>query len=108
MEIRNLPAFTPGPQGLDALAATAAPAPASPQPGSTVLDPPVKFDLGSSGRDAYFVRDRDTHALVFEVIDTGSGEVIAQLPSETALRNRAYDEAVRVRATQAGRVSQVA
>ena len=106
MEIRSVAAIVPGPQGLDALAATAAPAPV--QPVANALDPPVKLDLGSGSRDAHYVRDRDTRAMVFEVVDTDSGEVIAQLPSEAVLRNRAYDESARTRAAQAGRISQVA
>lgn len=106
MEIRSVAAVAPGPQGLDALAASAAPAPV--QPAANVLGPPVKLDLGPGAHDAHYVRDRDTHAMVFKVVDTDSGEVIAQLPSETALRNRAYDDSARARAAQAGRLSQVA
>lgn len=106
MEIRSVSAVAPGPQGLDALAATAAPEPV--QPISNILEPPVKLDLGSGAHDGHFVRDSDTRAIVFQVVDTGSGEVIEQLPSEAALRNRAYDDSVRTRAAQAGRISQVA
>lgn len=106
MEIRSVAAIVPGPQGLDALAATAAPTPV--QPVANALDPPVKLDLGSGARDARYVRDSDTRAMVFEVVDPGSGEVIVQLPSETVLRNRAYEDTARARTAQAGRISQVA
>ena len=106
MEIRSASAVAPGPQGLDALAATAAPAPV--QTISNALDPPVKLDLGSSSGDARFVRDRDTRTLVFEVVDPGSGDIIVQLPTATVLRNRAYDESARARAAPPGGVARVA
>lgn len=90
MEIRSIQ----GPQGLDALAATAAPPQqpqeqAQPSP-SNSLDPAVKVDLSSEARQSRFIRDIDTRAIVFQVVDSASGEVVDQLPSESALRNRAY------------------
>ena len=106
MEIRSLPATASGPQGLDALGATAAPPPA--EPASRALDPPVKLDIGTSGSDARFVRDQDTSAMVFQVVDPGSGDVIEQLPSETALRNRAYDSARAQTTSAQGALSRVA
>ena len=112
MEIRPVPPSTLGPQGLEALAATAAPAPeATPAPQhavSNALDPPVKVEIGTSAHAARFVRDVDTRALVLQVVDPGSGDVIVQLPTETVLRNRAYVDSERIRATQAGRISRVA
>lgn len=106
MDIRAVSAIAPGPQGLDALAATAAPAPV--QTVSNALDPPVKLDIGATAHDARFIRDTATQALVFQVVDPGSGDVIVQLPTETVLRNRAYDVSARAHAAQAGHVSRVA
>lgn len=109
MEIRSIPALVQGPQGLDALAATAAP-PAqtteqAPTP-SRSLEPAVKVDIGSDAHEARFVRDVDTSAIVFQVVDQNSGDVLAQLPSETALRNRAYAQSQA--ATNNGNLSRVA
>ena len=106
MDIRSVSTVAPGPQGLDALAATAAPAPAPPV--SNALDPPVKVDIGASSGNARFVRDADTRAIVYQVVDPSSGDVIVQLPTETVLRNRAYDESQRARTAPAGQISQVA
>jgi flagellar protein FlaG len=89
MDINSVPAIVTGPRGLDALAATAAPPPAEPVP--QALDPPVKLDIGTGG--VRYVRNQDTGTMVFQVVDPSSGDVIEQLPSETALRNRAYDSA---------------
>ncbi|MDP4002481.1 flagellar protein FlaG [Methylobacterium sp. NEAU K] len=107
MDIRPLNAATPGPQGLDALAASAASAATQDAPVSqtatTPLEPAVKLDIGSGGSSsegkARYIQDPDTSAIVFQVVDPSSGSVIEQLPSETALRNRAYDA---VRGTQGG------
>lgn len=96
MEIRSIPAVAQGPQGLDAIGATAAPqaqtAESSPTP-SNNLEPAVKVDIGAGSHQARFVRDVDTSAIVFQVVDQTSGDVLAQLPSENALRNRAYANA---------------
>jgi flagellar protein FlaG len=115
MEIRPLAAPPPGPQGLDALGATAAPAaptdtqqtsdaPAS----SAALEPAVKLDIGTTDGKARFVQDPDTSTIVFQVVDPASGTVIDQLPSETALRNRAYDSARETHKPQTGSLSRVA
>lgn len=96
MEIRSIPSVVQGPQGLDAVGATAAPPPqtAENQPvPSKGLEPAVKVDIGSESHEARFVRDPDTSTIVFQVVDQTSGDVLAQLPSETALRNRAYANA---------------
>ena len=106
MEIRSVPAVAPGPQGLDALAATAAPTPV--QAVSNVLDPPVKLDIGTGAGQARFVRDGETKSLVFQVVDPVSDDVIVQLPTETVLRNRAYDASARARAAEAGTLTRVA
>jgi flagellar protein FlaG len=42
------------------------------------------------------------------VVDPSSGNVIDQLPSETALRNRAYDSARSTQGSQSGSLSRVA
>ncbi len=89
MEIRSIQ----GPQGLDALGATAAPAPQQPEKepqSSTSLAPAVKVDLSGGSYQGRIIRDVDTQALVFQVVDSSSGDVVDQLPSENVLRNRAY------------------
>ena len=89
MEIRSIQ----GPQGLDALGATASPPPQPlEQDPSTPasLAPAVKVDISGSAYEGRFVRDVDTRAIVFQVVESSSGDVIDQLPSESALRNRAY------------------
>jgi flagellar protein FlaG len=110
MEIRPLSTPTPGPQGLDALGATAASAASQeqPEPTSPALEPAVKLDIGSPESKARFIQDPDTSAIVFQVVDSSSGDVLDQLPSETALRNRAYDAARETRGAQAGSLSRVA
>lgn len=115
MEIRPLAPPPPGPQGLDALGATAAPAaPAEAQQGSdsaagsATLQPAVKLDIGTTNGKARYIQDTDTSTIVFQVVDTTSGTVIDQLPSATALRNRAYDSAHETHRSQTGSVSRVA
>lgn len=111
MDIRPLNATTPGPQGLDAIAATAtsavtqetAPAQAATPP----LEPAVKLDIAPTGDKARYIQDPDTSAIVFQVVDPNSGNVVEQLPSETALRNRAYD-AARESHAAAGNLSRIA
>lgn len=96
MEIRSISGVAQGPQGLDALGATAAPPPPTAEstpPPSKSLEPAVKVDIGSGSHEARFIRDVDTSAIVFQVVDQTSGDVLAQLPSESALRNRAYANA---------------
>jgi hypothetical protein len=102
MEIRSIPSTVQGPQGLDALGATAAPPPAPAETPSKALEPAVKLDIGNSSEKARFIRDVDSRAIVFQVVDTPTGTVIAQLPSESALRNRAYTPAPAQRASEAG------
>ena len=112
MEIRPLAGPPPGPQGLDALGATAAPAetqqPSESPASSTTLEPAVKLDISATNGKARYIKDLDTSAIVFQVVDTTSGTVIDQLPSETALRNRAYDSARETHRQPAGSVSRVA
>jgi hypothetical protein len=112
MEIRSLSVPASGPQGLDALAATAASAPtqevAGSQADTTPLEPAVKLDIGSSGDKARYIQDPDTSAIVFQVVDSSSGNVIEQLPSETALRNRAYESARGTGNASTGNLSRVA
>ncbi|MCJ2013696.1 flagellar protein FlaG [Methylobacterium sp. J-076] len=93
MDMRTISGVAQGPQGLDALAATAAPAAPTPESTATPsnsLEPAVKVDIGKDAHEARFVRDIDTRAIVFQVVDQTSGDVIDQLPSEAALRHRAY------------------
>jgi flagellar protein FlaG len=110
MEIRSLSNPTPGPQGLDALGATAASA--APQetsePTAPALEPAVRLDLSANGGKARFIQDPDTNAIVFQVVDPASGNVLDQLPSETALRNRAYDSAREAHGAQTGSLSRTA
>ncbi|KOX40681.1 hypothetical protein ADL19_31955 [Streptomyces purpurogeneiscleroticus] len=112
MEIRPLTPPTPGPQGLDALGATAAAAVTQeapvPQGTSAPLEPAVKLDIGATGGKARYIQDPDTSTIVFQVVDPASGNVIDQLPSETALRNRAYDSARGTQGAQTGSLSRVA
>lgn len=112
MEIRPLTTTTPGPQGLDALGATAAAAVTQeapePQTPAKPLEPAVKLDIGTNGGKARYVQDPDTSSIVFQVVDPSSGNVIDQLPSETALRNRAYESARSVQGSQTGSLSRVA
>ena len=110
MEIRSFSNPTPGPQGLDALGATAASAATQETPAvsTPALEPAVKLDIGSSGSKARFIQDPDTSAIVFQVVDSAFGNVLEQLPSETALRNRAYDSARETREAQAGNLFRVA
>ncbi|MCJ2090433.1 flagellar protein FlaG [Methylobacterium sp. E-005] len=115
MEIRPLAAPSPGPQGLDALGATAAPAATADTQqasdsaaSSTPLEPAVKLDIGTTNGKARYIQDPDTSTIVFQVVDRSSGTVIDQLPSETALRNRAYDSARETHRPQTGSVSRVA
>lgn len=111
MEIRTLTTSSSGPQGLDALGATAAAvtqkAP-EPQVETAPLEPAVKLDIGSNGGKARYIQDPDTSTIVFQVLDPSSGTVIEQLPSETALRNRAYDSAHGTRSSHSGSLSRVA
>lgn len=96
MDIRSITPVGSSPQGLEALAATAAPAPQTAENKETPtksLEPAVKVDISSDTHAARFVRDVDTSTIVFQVVDQTSGDVLAQLPSETALRNRAYANA---------------
>ncbi|SFS92958.1 flagellar protein FlaG [Methylobacterium sp. yr668] len=112
MEIRTLTSTTPGPQGLDALGATAAAAVTqqAPEPETSAkpLEPAVKLDIGTNGGKARYIQDPDTSSIVFQVVDPSSGNVIDQLPSETALRNRAYDSARSAQGSQSGSLSRVA
>ena len=112
MEIRPLTTTPSGPQGLDALGATAAAAVSQtapePQASTAPLDPAVKLDIGSNGGKARYIQDPDTSTIVFQVVDPSSGSVIEQLPSENALRNRAYDSAHATRNSQSGSLSRVA
>lgn len=113
MEIRPLVAAVQGPQGLDALGATNASAatqqqPSDPSAGATTLEPAVKVDLASTNGKARYIQDPDTSAIVFQVVDTASGNVIDQLPSETALRNRAYESARESHTSQHGSLSRTA
>ena len=112
MEIRTLTSTTPGPQGLDALGATAAAAVTqqAPEPKTPAkpLEPAVKLDIGTNGGKARYIQDPDTSSIVFQVVDPSSGNVIDQLPSETALRNRAYDSARSTQGSQSGSLSRVA
>ncbi|WP_342105029.1 flagellar protein FlaG [Methylobacterium sp. SI9] len=112
MEIRPLAGAPPGPQGLDALGATAAPAetqqPSDAATRSTTLEPAVKLDIGTPNGKARYIQDLDTSTIVFQVVDKSSGTVIDQLPSETALRNRAYDSARESHRSQTGSVSRIA
>ncbi|MHB2209661.1 hypothetical protein [Methylobacterium sp. CM6257] len=112
MEIRPLASSTPGPQGLDALAATAAAAPtqdtSQSQAPAPALEPAVKLDIGSTGSKARYIQDPDTSAIVFQVLDPASGNVVEQLPSETALRNRAYESARGTHGSQHSSLSRVA
>jgi hypothetical protein len=73
MEIRSIPSTVQGPQGLDALGATAAPPPAPVETPSKALEPAVKIDIGNSGEKARFIRDVDSRAIVFQVVDTPTG-----------------------------------
>ncbi|KNY23066.1 flagellar protein FlaG [Methylobacterium sp. ARG-1] len=113
MDIRPLSATTPGPQGLDALAASAASAvtqqnTSAQQDATTPLEPAVKLDIAPAGDKARYIQDPDTSSIVFQVVDPNSGTVIDQLPSETALRNRAYDAAREAHEAQPGKLSRVA
>lgn len=112
MEIRALTSTTPGPQGLEALGATAAAAVTQeaprPQTPAKPLEPAVKLDIGTNGGKARYIQDPDTSSIVFQVVDPSSGNVIDQLPSETALRNRAYDSARSTLGSQSGSLSRVA
>lgn len=112
MEIRTLTAPTPGPQGLDALGATAASTatqdvPAA-QTDSPTLEPAVKLDIGAGGDKARYIQDTDTSKIVFQVVDPASGSVIEQLPSENALRNRAYESARGAQTSQPGSLARIA
>ena len=112
MDIRPLNAATPGPQGLDALAATAASSPTQEtsvaQAATAPLEPAVKLDIAQSDIKARYIQDPDTSSIVFQVVDSSLGNVIEQLPSETALRNRAYDAAHSSRGSTSGNVSRIA
>ncbi|GJE09523.1 flagellar protein FlaG [Methylobacterium longum] len=109
MEIRPLTNPTPGPLGLDALGATApAVTQEAPESASSPLEPAVKLDIETTGSKARYIRDLDTSTIVFQVMDPASGTVLEQLPSETALRNRAYDPARGAHGSQPGSLSRVA
>ena len=115
MDILPVNAVTTGPQGLDALAASAASTPTQQTPQAqtgTPLEPAVKLDIGPNGgtgvSKARYVQDPETSSIVFQVVDPSSGNVIEQLPSEAALRNRAYDVGHSTHAAQSGNVSRIA
>lgn len=112
MEIRPMATPAQGPQGLDALGATAASAttqqPTDSSTNTAPLEPAVKLDFASTSGKARYIQDPDTSAIVFQVVDQASGNVIDQLPSETALRNRAYESARESHNPQASSLSRVA
>ena len=76
------------------------------------LPPAAVVDLGAMampGKDSgRYVRDADTRAMVFQVVDTEHGNVIDQFPSENALRNRAYAAAQAMREQVPGNLSKAA
>ena len=82
------------------------------QAGYAPLPPAAVVDLGAlamPGKDSgRYVRDADTRAMVFQVVDTAHGNVIDQFPSENALRNRAYAAAQAMREQVPGNLSKAA
>ncbi len=105
MDIRPLSATTPGPQGLDALAASAASARHAADHAGAGRDHPARTRGEARhrpGRRQGALHPGSGHQFdrVFQVVDPNSGTVIDQLPSETALRNRAYDAAREAREAQ--------
>jgi flagellar protein FlaG len=79
-----------------------------PETHTAPLEPAVKLDIGSNGGKARYIQDPDTSTIVFQVVDPSSGTVIDQLPSENALRNRAYDSARGAHGSQSNSLSRVA
>lgn len=103
MDIRSLaPASAIKAPEIVPAVAPVVPAAAPADDAPTTLEPAAQVDLSpegkaaaaapapTSGDRAKFTRDADTQALVFQVVDQGSGQVVVQLPDEHALRARAY------------------
>ena len=96
--LRPIPTQPPVPQVSEArpVAATAAAGGADPQR----LDPAVSVEVDpaaaqKSAEDAAsekrgFIRDSGSHALVYQVTDASTGDVVLQIPDEVVLKARAY------------------
>lgn len=94
---------------LNPVRAVPAAAEAGPADGPT-LGPAVSVSIGSEGGAAPpeaerrgYTRDADSRALVFQVVDPRSGEVVMQIPDEVVLKARVYADAAAARAQQAER-----
>lgn len=79
------------------------------------LDPAVTVDIGrndpaDSDRQAQaeyrgrYIKEPDSHQIVFQVIDPGTGTVMVQLPSPQAIEARTYAEAAAARAATSATV----
>jgi uncharacterized FlaG/YvyC family protein len=68
---------------------------------------PVRVSISNASVSNQVVIDRDTRAVVYQVIDTRTSQVVKQFPEEAVLRRRAYfhtldltkDAPTRLRAT---------
>lgn len=73
------------------------------------LGPAALVSIGEGGSDPSeaerrgYARDPESQALVYQVVDAQSGEVVVQIPDDVVLRARAYAEAAEVRARPAER-----
>ena len=59
--------------------------------GTSVRNDPIDINDVVS-RQAYF--DRDAHAMVYQVVDDKTDQVVTQYPDEAVLRRRAYFQAL--------------
>jgi flagellar protein FlaG len=77
--------------------ATDLPAPQPPSPAVNVSAPPSDSPPTEDGTPAVFI-DPQTNTIVYQVLDTNTGDVIEQVPAPPLLRQLAYDRAQAVQA----------
>jgi hypothetical protein len=73
------------------------PAPQPPSPAVNVSAPPSDSPPTEDGTPAVFI-DPQTNTIVYQVLDTNTGDVIEQVPAPPLLRQLAYDRAQAVQA----------
>lgn len=69
---------------------------------SAVLGPAVSLEIGGEGEASNenakeaspesrgYVRDAESKALVYQIVDPASGDVVVQIPTEVVIKARAY------------------
>ena len=73
-------------------------------PARTGRDPDERSDsktAAPAAEEPRIIIDKDTKAVVYQVLDPGSGDVVFQLPDPVVLKARGYAEAAQARSTEA-------